>query len=195
MRERRYVIGSMLPISVLGVLLALCFSVPGFTRTMDRYNPKAASNSMAEEVRHQLVMLPYYNVFDNLSYQIEPDGTVILSGEVTWPMLKSDAERAVLKVAGEGKVINNIEVLPLSPSDDRIRIALYRRIFGNSQLYRYALQAVPPIHIIVKNGDVTLVGVVANEADKNVAGIVANSVPGIFSVTNNLRVEGKGGRP
>jgi hyperosmotically inducible protein len=141
------------------------------------------------EIRHELVMLPYYGVFDNLLYKV--DGyNVTLMGQVTRPTLKSDAERVVRDIEGVQKVINNIEVLPVSPNDDRIRMATYRAIYGHTALNRYALNAVPPIHIIVKNGNITLEGVVANEADKNIANMQARSVPGAFNVTNNLRVEG-----
>ena len=140
------------------------------------------------EVRHQLVMLPYYSVFDNLAYKVEGD-SVLLVGQVARPSIKSDAENAVKTIEGVERVENRIEVLPPSPSDDRIRRAEYRAIFGSPSLDRYAIQAVPPIHIIVKNGNVTLEGVVANAGDKNIAGVQANGVPGVFSVTNNLRVE------
>src|SRR2546422_8792781 len=144
---------------------------------------------IVKEVHHELVLLPFYGVFDNLAYQVAPDGTVTLMGQVVRPTLKSDAENVVKKIEGVERVVNNIEVLPPSPDDDRIRIAEYRAIYGQPALNRYSLQAVPPIHIIVKNGHVTLEGVVASEGDKNIAGIQANSVPGVFSVTNNLRVE------
>jgi len=141
------------------------------------------------EIRHELVMLPYYGVFDNLAYRV--DGyKVTLMGQVTRPTLKSDAERVVKDIEGVEQVVNNIEVLPLSPNDDRIRMAAYRTIYGHPALNRYSLSAVPPIHIIVKNGNIALEGVVANEGDKNIAGIQANSVQGAFGVTNNLRVEG-----
>ena len=143
---------------------------------------------LEREVRHELVMLPYYGVFDNLAYRVN-GSTVELYGQVTRPTLKSDAENVVKKIEGVEQVVNNIEVLPTSPDDDRIRLAEYRAIHGQTALNRYSLQAVPPIHIIVKNGHVTLEGVVASEGDKNIAGIQANSVPGVFSVTNNLRVE------
>jgi hyperosmotically inducible protein len=134
-------------------------------------------------------MLPWYGVFDNLAYKV--DGyNVTLMGQVTRPTLKSSAENVVEKIEGVEKVTNNIEVLPVSPNDDRLRLALYRAIYGHTALNRYAIQAVPPIHIIVKDGNVTLEGVVANEMDKNVANVQARSVPGVFSVTNNLRVEG-----
>jgi hyperosmotically inducible protein len=144
--------------------------------------------AVAQEVRHELVMLPYYSIFDNLSYRVD-GSTVTLFGQVTRPTLKSDAENVVKRIEGVTRVINNIEVLPLSPMDDRIRIAEARAIYGFPSLNRYAMGALPPIHIIVKNGNVTLEGVVANQADKNTAGIRANGVPGVFSVKNDLRVE------
>jgi hyperosmotically inducible protein len=148
----------------------------------------AAHDRIVKEVRHELVMLPYYNVFDNLSYRVDGN-TVTLMGQVTRPTLKSDAENVVKKLEGVDKVVNQIEVLPLSPNDDRIRRAVYQKIFSFPSLStRYGFQAVPSIHIIVKNGNVNLEGVVDNEADKNVAGLQANGVPGVFSVTNNLRV-------
>ena len=147
-----------------------------------------AEDSLKREIRHELVMLPYYGVFDNLAFRVN-GSEVELFGQVTRPTLKSDAEQVVKGIEGVEKVINNIEVLPLSPNDDRIRIAAYKAIYGHPVLNRYALQAVPPIHIIVKNGNITLEGVVLNEQDKNIAGIQANSVPGAFKVTNNLRVE------
>jgi len=135
-------------------------------------------------------MLPYYGVFDNLAYSVN-GYNVTLMGQVTRPTLKSDAERVVKDIEGVESVTNNIEVLPLSPNDDRIRMAEYRAIYGDTALSRYGLNAVPPIHIIVKNGQVTLEGVVANEGDRNIANIRANGVPGVFGVTNNLRVEGR----
>ena len=142
-----------------------------------------------KEVRHQLVMLPWYSVFDNLAYQVEGD-KVTLYGQVTRPTLKSDAEAAVKSIEGVSSVVNNIEVLPVSPMDDQLRRAVYRAIYGDSALSRYSVQAVPSIHIIVKNGNVTLEGVVDNETDKNLAGLRANGVPNVFSVKNNLAVAG-----
>jgi hyperosmotically inducible periplasmic protein len=142
-----------------------------------------------KEVRHELVMLPYYGVFDNLAYKVDPDGTVTLLGQVSQPTLKSDAENVVKRIEGVEKVVNNIEVLPTSINDDRIRRAAYRAIYGNSVLSPYQIRAVPPIHIIVKNGNITLEGVVARQMDKQIAGVQANRVPGVFSVTNNLVVE------
>jgi len=143
---------------------------------------------LVREVRHELVMLPYYGVFDDLSYRVD-GGTVTLFGAVTRPTLKSDAENVVKRLEGVERVVNNITVLPLSSTDDQIRLATYRAVYGFPSLNRYSLNAVPPIHIIVNNGKVTLTGVVANEADKNAAGIQANGVPGVFSVTNDLRIE------
>jgi len=145
-----------------------------------------------KEVRHELVMLPYYGVFDNLAYKVDPDGTVTLLGQVSperGSTLKSEAEKAVKRIEGVEKVVNNIEVLPASFSDDRIRRAAYRAIYGDPALNLYQLRAVPPIHIIVKNGNITLEGVVALQMDKQIAGVRANGIPGVFSVTNNLVVE------
>ena len=150
--------------------------------------PARAVERIEKAVRKELVMLPFYGVFDNFTYKV--DGYhVTLMGQVTRPTLKSDAEAAVKGIEGVEKVINNIEVLPLSPGDDRIRLATYRAIYGQGSLERYAMQAVPPIHIIVKNGHVTLVGVVATQADKTTADLKAKGVSGVFSVTNNLRTE------
>jgi hyperosmotically inducible periplasmic protein len=156
----------------------------------DQMNALQANNGqdrISREVRHELVMLPYYGVFDNLAYSVN-GGIVTLHGQVTNPTLKIDAGNVVKKIEGVTKVDNKIEVLPLSPMDDQLRRAVYRAIYGEPSLNRYAMQAVPPIHIIVENGKVTLVGVVDNAADKNLTGIRANTVPGVFSVTNNLQV-------
>jgi hyperosmotically inducible protein len=146
---------------------------------------------IAKAVRHQLLMLPYFGVFDDLGFNVD-GGTITLTGEVTRPVLKSDAGNVVKHVEGVTSVVNNIEVLPLSPNDDQIRIGTYRAIYGDPALSaRYGYRALPSIHIIVKNGHVRLEGVVANEGDRNIAGIRANGVRGAFSVENDLRVEGK----
>lgn len=150
----------------------------------------AALSPLENKVRHELVMLPYLNVFDNVSYRVE-GGTVTLFGQVTDPVLKSDAGNVVKRIEGVARVNNQIEVLPLSSFDNRIRWQTYRAIYGFPSLQRYGLGVVPSIHIIVKNGNVTLAGVVANEGDRNVAYIRANGVPGVFSVTNQLEVEQK----
>jgi hyperosmotically inducible protein len=151
-------------------------------RSEEKYREK-----LAKEVRHQLVLLPYYSVFDNLAFKVEGD-KVILSGQVVRPTLKSDAEAAVKSIEGVSAVVNNIEVLPVSPMDDQLRRAVYRAIYGDSALFRYGESAVPSIHIIVKNGNVTLVGVVDNETDKNLANLRANGVPNVFSVKNDLAI-------
>jgi hyperosmotically inducible protein len=146
-------------------------------------------NRLIKEVRHELVMLPYYGVFDNLSFKVEPTGKVVLLGSVTRPTLKSSAENVVKDIEGVEGVENRIEVLPLSPNDDQLRLAVYRAIYGQTGLDRYGFQAVPSIHIVVANGNVSLEGVVNTEADKNLAGLKANGVSGVFSVKNNLRVD------
>jgi hyperosmotically inducible protein len=158
----------------------------------DAFIPGSAEeNRIAREVRHQLVMLPYFGVFDDLAFRVD-GSTVTVMGSVTRPTLKSDAENVAKRVEGVTRVLNNIEVLPLSPMDDQIRRAEYRAIYGDPTLStRYGFRALPSIHIIVKNGHVTLEGVVANEGDKNLIGIRANGVSNVFSVTNNLRVESR----
>lgn len=147
-----------------------------------------AQNRITREVRHELVMLPYYGVFDNLTYRVD-GGTVTLLGQVTRSTLKSDAGNVVKDIEGVEHVDNQIQVLPLSPVDNGIRMATYRAIYATPGLDRYAMQAVPPIHIIVDNGNVALEGVVATQADKDMANVRANTVSGVFSVTNNLRIE------
>jgi hyperosmotically inducible periplasmic protein len=149
-----------------------------------------STQRLAKEVRHELVMLPYYGVFDNLEFKVNGT-TVVLMGQVTKPTLKTDSERAVKRIESVEKVDNQIEVLPVSPGDDRIRLATYRAIYGTEALSTYAVRAIPPIHIIVKNGNVTLVGAVGSEMDKNLAYMQARGVPGVFSVTNNLVVDKK----
>lgn len=154
---------------------------------------KAGLSKIENEVRHELVMLPWFGVFDNLEFQVADGGKhIILTGQVTRPTLRSSAENVVKRIEGVEQVTNNIEVLPLSPNDDRTRLAVARAIFRDSVLSRYSWGPQPPIRIIVKNGDVTLKGVVANETDKNIANIRANGVFGVFSVTNDLHVENHG---
>lgn len=160
-------------------------------RSNHQQEPKT-QQQLVREVRHQLVMLPYYSVFDNLAYRVEGD-KVILEGQVVRPTLKSDAEAAVKSVEGVSSVVNNIEILPPSPMDDELRRLLYRSIYGEPSLSRYGFQAVAAIHIILKNGNVTLEGVVDSEGDKNLANIRANQVPNVFSVKNNLHVA-RGGK-
>jgi hyperosmotically inducible protein len=184
---------AVLALSLLSVVTIFSMVASASPTTQDN-QPAGALNQKAyerivKEVRHELVMLPYYGVFDNLSYKVDPDGTVILIGQVARPTLKSDSENVVKKIEGVEKVVNNIEVLPTSFNDDRIRRDVYRAIYGNSVLSPYQMRAVPPIHIIVKNGHVTLEGAVARSMDKQIAGVQANGVSGVFSVDNNLLVD------
>jgi hyperosmotically inducible protein len=147
---------------------------------------------LIREVRHELRMLPYYGVFDWLEFEVQPDNTVVLRGQVVRSSTKSDAEGRVKDVEGVSRVTNQIEVLPLSPNDDRLRRSLYRAIYNfNSPLFRYATQSVPPIHLIVDRGHATLKGVVANKGDAQLAYIRARGVPGLFSVKNELVIEGE----
>ncbi len=147
-----------------------------------------ADERTAKKVRTELLTMPFLSVFDHLTYRIDGD-TVYLHGQVIRPTLKSDAGNRVARIEGITKVVNEIEVLPLSPFDDRVRLAVARAVYGNSVLNRYALNPNPSIRIVVKNGNVTLEGVVAREMDRNVANLAANGVFGVFSVTNNLRIE------
>lgn len=166
------------------LLLALAIVLPAVSAA----GAEAGSDRLARQVRHELVLLPYYSVFDNFTFRLE-GGKVTLGGQVTRPTLKSGAERVVKNIEGVSAVVNEIEVLPVSPNDDRIRRAVYRALYYQPVLSRYAFQSVPPIHIVVRNGDVTLEGVVATQSEKNIAGIQANGVAGVFSVTNKLAVE------
>ena len=150
----------------------------------------ALSASVVRQVRHELATLPYYGVFDWLEFQTLPDNTVVLRGQVVRPSTKSEAEARVKDIDGVSKVVNEIQVLPPSPSDDRLRIALYRAIYDwNSPLFRYATQSIPPIHIIVDRGHATLRGIVATKADAQIAYMRARAVPGLFDVKNELLIE------
>ena len=142
---------------------------------------------MDNKVRKELVKLPYYGVFDNLEYKVD-GATVTLSGQVLKPVTRQDAERQVSKIEGVDRVVNNIEVLPLSGFDDSIRARAYRSIFRSGGLFRYAMGTNPSIHIIVKNGKVTLEGAVSTQLDSRLAYTAASSVTGVFSVINNLSV-------
>ncbi len=182
----------LMAIAVIMLPTAVGIALPVPAHGAGALNAARPVGGIADEIRHQLLMLPYYGVFDNLEFEVQDDGTVVLSGQAMRPTLKSDAENVVRRLPGVGEIINRIEVLPLSRFDDRIRIAVYRALFSSTQLDRYAMGAIPSIHIIVKNGNVTLVGFVATRTDKNVAGIIASGVPGTFSITNNLTAEKKG---
>ncbi len=177
----------------LPLLAAGLFAVPAVWAQQSGHNDAfvrgARSDSrLAQEVRHQLVMLPYYTIFDDLAFRID-GSTVTLMGQVTNPVLKSDAGNVVKNIEGVTQVNNEIQVLPLSPMDNQIRRAEFRAIYGDPQIGdRYGHQALPSIHIIVNNGHVKLEGVVDSQSDKNLIGIRANSVPGVFSVENDLQV-------
>jgi len=177
----------------VGLLLALAFGSAGSVFAAPNTKSPAPDSPQYEawltnQVRHQLVMLPWYSVFDNLEYKIEGD-KVTLIGQVVRPVVKSDAASAVKRIEGVKEVDNQIEVLPVSPMDDHIRRQMIHAIYSFPSLQRYGMGVIPGIHIIVKNGNVTLEGAVSNQSDKDAANIRANGVPGVFSVTNNLRVE------
>jgi osmotically-inducible protein OsmY len=180
--------------SILSLLvLSLSFLLTAAGQNKQHNDAFVAGDSdearIAREVRHELVMLPYYGIFDDLAFRVD-GGTVTLLGSTVRPTLKSSAENVTKRVEGVTEVINQIKVLPLSPMDDQIRMAEYRAIYGDANLgTRYGYRALPSIHIIVENGHVTLEGVVANQFDKNLINVRANAVPNVFSVTNNLVVE------
>lgn len=175
---------------VLALLAALAVAASvAAAAPADQMGERAAFEQLAKKVRKELVTLPWYGVFDNLEYEID-GATVTLSGQVVQPSTRSDAERRVRKLKGVERVVNNIEVLPLSNFDDSIRANTYRALFGwNSPLFRYGRGVNPSVHIVVNRGHVTLEGVVSSEGDRRMAYVLANSVPGVFSVTNNLRNE------
>lgn len=170
----------------LGFMIAAAIAVPAAAQN-GTSGASVPEQRIGREVRHEIVMLPYLNVFDYITFKVEGN-TVTLNGAVTEPTVKTDAGRVVKRIEGVSKVEDNIEVLPPSNMDDRLRLRLFRAIYGYEPLQKYALSVTKPIRIIVKSGRVTLEGVVDNEADKNFAGLRANGVSGIFSVTNNLQV-------
>jgi len=143
---------------------------------------------LSSEVRHELNMIPQFTVFDNLAYRVD-GGTVTLFGQVRDAIVKDSAEARVKHLEGVERVDNQIEILPASFNDDRIRGRVARAVFNDPRLFNYGIQTVPPIHIIVKNGHVNLEGVVRTQAEKDDAFIRANGVSGVFSVENNLQVE------
>jgi hyperosmotically inducible periplasmic protein len=177
--------GDSMKLRIVSLILLAVLACPSFA--WQNQGSDKTTQRIQKEVRHELVMLPYLGVFDNLAYKVD-GSTVTLFGQVTRPSLKGDAERVVKGIEGVDKVDNQIDVLPPSSMDDQLRRRLYRAIYGFPSLQKYSLGVQQPIRIIVKSGRVTLEGVVDNEADKNAAGIRANGVSGIFSVTNNLQV-------
>lgn len=160
---------------------------PGAQATATTTNQKLEQR-LSGEVRHELAMIPQFSIFDNLAYRVD-GGTVTLSGQVRNAIVSDSAEKRVKRLEGVEKVVNQIEILPASFNDDRIRRQVARAVFNDPRLDIYANEPVPPIHIIVKNGHVNLEGMVRTQTDKNDAFIRANGVPGVFSVENNLRVE------
>jgi BON domain len=185
MRNQR--IGTTRLLVLAGILACMPALAFGDANQAGQAGGPAIQAALAGKVRHNLLMLPYYGVFDDLQFQMQGNH-VVLSGDVTRPFLKYDAENVVKRIAGVSGVTNNIKVLPLSRLDDVIRLRTYRAIFSRDSLYRYALGPIPSLHIIVDNGRVTLVGEVSNKMDSVIADMAANSVPGVFSVANNLRV-------
>ena len=173
--------------ATLAMAAALLIAPAGLMASTNSQATRAQA-SLENEIRHEIVMLPWYNIFDSMRFSVDSGGVVTLTGQVTRPTLKSSAENVVKRIEGVSSVRNEIEVLPLSPNDDRIRLSVARAIYGYGPMQRYALGAQPPIRIIVKNGNVTLEGMVASEFDKNIANIRANGVSGVFAVTNNLTI-------
>jgi hyperosmotically inducible protein len=173
-------------LAALGTALTLATTLASPAPSRQRNDQKMQDN-LRKEVRHQLLLLPYYSVFDNLMFKVDGDKVTLL-GQVVRPTLKSDAEAAVKGIEAVASVDNQIEVLPVSPMDDQLRRSVYRAIYGDAALSKYGWSALPTIHIIVKNGHVALEGVVDSESDKNLANLRANGVPNVFSVTNNLNV-------
>jgi hyperosmotically inducible periplasmic protein len=182
----RRVLGIMTPIFLLG------FAAISMGSPHNAADPAGANKqplSLADQVRHELVMLPYLGVFDDLGFAIEDSNTIVLTGQVVRPTLKSDAEAAVTRIQGVSKVVDNIEVLPLSFFDDALRLRTYRAIFSRPGFEKYADRAVSPIRIIVKNGNITLEGIVGSQMDKTMTEMAARSVPGAFIVTDNLTID------
>jgi len=185
----------------LRICLALLILLPVGAALPARAQKKSANappqseekypSSLSREIHHQLLVLPYYSVFDTIGFTLN-GSQVTLTGQVVRPTLKSQAAAAVKSIEGVAVVVNQIEVLPASPADDELRRAVYRAIFEDATLARYAVQAVPPIHIIVKNGDVALEGTIDSASDKNLAGLRGGSVANVHSIKNNLVVQPKG---
>jgi hyperosmotically inducible periplasmic protein len=203
------------PKGIRASLLGLLVLTPSVIAQEESANLDAKQQAMlkiAEQVRKQIVTQPQYGVFDSIHFAIKGD-TVILRGKASRPILKSSIEKSVKKIEGVGSVDNQIQVLPVSPNDDRIRAAVYASIYRYPALQRYTsnrggprmpsvaraaggITNDPPIgyhaiHIIVENGNVTLTGVVDSDTDASIAEIRANSVSGVFSVDNDLQVASK----
>jgi hyperosmotically inducible protein len=176
-------------VMVVITLTAVSLFAPAFMAEASAKSIAQVDARLVKRIRHELATLPYYGVFDWLQFEVRPDNTVVLRGQVVRPTTKSDAEARVKDIDGVKGVINEIEVLPLSPQDDRLRTALYRTLYNwDSPLFRYATQSIPPIHIIVEHGRATLKGIVDSKADAQLAYMRARGVPGLFDVKNELVV-------
>ena len=174
---------------VVIMLMAVSLFTPAFLREAPAKSSAQVDARLVKRIRHELATLPYYGVFDWLQFELRPDNTVVLRGQVVRPSTKSEAGARVKDIDGVRGVINEIEVLPLSPNDDRLRIALYRALYGwDSPLFHYATQSIPSIHIIVDHGRATLKGIVASKGDAQLAYMRARGVPGLFDVKNELMV-------
>ncbi|HEX2328015.1 MAG TPA: BON domain-containing protein [Candidatus Angelobacter sp.] len=177
---------------ILSGVLAIALFAGGAIAQSNAVSQSSSGNQklqdrLSREVHHELVMIPDLTIFDNLAYKVD-GGNITLLGQVRNAVIKSQAEARVKNIEGAQSVNNEIEVLPPSPNDDRIRRQVARAIFNDDRLFPYSMGALPPIHIIVKGGHVTLEGQVNTQADKDAAALRANTVPGVFSVENNLRV-------
>jgi hyperosmotically inducible protein len=182
---------NLLPLLALVAVFVISAPVSiGARRTPER---TVNNQQLVKKIRKELVTLPYYGVFDNLAFQVN-GSTVTLYGEVVRPTTKSDAEHRIARLSGVTRVINRINVLPLSSFDDSIRQRTYRELVRTGSLYRYFQGANPSIHIVVDRGRVTLEGVVGNTMDAQLAYMAARRVPGSFAVTNHLTVEERGNR-
>ncbi|SRR6266851_2231230 len=172
---------------ILGILIMFGITASMSASASNGQEGSVRNYGFTESIRKQLARLPYYGVFDNLAFELNGD-TVVLYGQVVRPATRKEAERRVAKMEGVQRVINRIEVLPPSSLDDSIRRRVYNAVFRTGGLYRYAMGANPSIHIVVNRGRVSLEGVVSSKMDSQLAYTAANGVPGVFSVTNNLRV-------
>ena len=177
-------------IHAITLMVCTLFFFQAIAQSNQKFSPKAQER-ITKEVRHQILMLPDFDTFDNIAFKLN-GYDVILYGQVVQPSLKDSAEKVIRKIEGVERVENHIEVLPTSGNDDRLRRDLFIAIYRYGPLQHYGVGSNRPIRIIVNHGNVTLEGVVDRESDKNMAGIRANGVPGVFSVRNNLVVPGKG---
>ena len=194
MRQARSMFGRRINTGILSVVVAFALvgtAIPAAAKTSQQALARNSGNYeawLSNQVRHALVTLPYYSVFDNLEYKIDGNNVTLL-GQVLFPNNKEDVAKAVKRIEGVQSVNNQIQELPIDPFDQQIRRAEFRSIYGAPGMDIYVIRSVQPIHIIVNNGHVTLEGVVRNQTDKNIAGLYANRVANVFSVTNNLRIE------